>query len=156
MIGRMSVPTALREVKSMPILNYTTKISAAKTVGEIQEILAKHGASKIMIDYDNGTPVAVSFQIMTPYGVQACRLPANAAGATKAMREDGVKADDAQGCRVAWRICKDWIEAQMAFIKARQAELSQVFLPYTVNHDGATVYELYQQQRLMLTDAEGE
>lgn len=38
----------------MPIKNYTTKVPAAKTVGEIQAILARHCASRIMLDYDDG------------------------------------------------------------------------------------------------------
>jgi hypothetical protein len=134
----------------MPILNYTTKIPAAKTVGEIQEILAKHGATKIMLDYENKSPVSISFQIDTPYGQQPIKLPANANGALQAMRNDGVKADYTQSERVAWRIVKDWLESQMAFIDAMQAELSQVFLPYTVGRDGRTVYELFQNQQLLL------
>jgi hypothetical protein len=101
----------------MPILNYTTKISPSKTVGEIQEILAKHGANKIMIDYENGTPTAVTFQIDTPYGTQAVRLPANATGCLLAMRRDKIKTDELQAERVAWRIVKDWVEAQIRCLK---------------------------------------
>lgn len=41
----------------MAILNYTTKISAGKTVGEIQESLVLQGARKIMVDYNGfGNP----------------------------------------------------------------------------------------------------
>ena len=38
----------------MPIKNYTTKVPAAQTVGEIQELLASHGARKVMMDYGDG------------------------------------------------------------------------------------------------------
>lgn len=39
----------------MPIKNYTTKVPAVQTVGEIQGILAAHGARKVMMDYaENG------------------------------------------------------------------------------------------------------
>ena len=138
----------------MPILNYTTKIAASKTVGEIQEILAKHGACKIMIDYENKSPVAISFQIDTPYGMQAVRLPANVPGCLVAMRNDGVKSDEAQAERVAWRICKDWIEAQMAFIEAQQAEMSQIFLPYIVSRDGSTVFDMFKSKQLFLSSGE--
>lgn len=34
----------------MPIKNYTTKVPAVQTVGEIQGILAAHGARKVMIN----------------------------------------------------------------------------------------------------------
>lgn len=36
----------------MAIKNYTTKISAAQTVGEIQEILAIHGAKRVMEEFE--------------------------------------------------------------------------------------------------------
>lgn len=37
----------------MPLLNYTTTIEAAKTVGEIERNLAKHGARAILKNYDS-------------------------------------------------------------------------------------------------------
>ena len=62
----------------MPLLNYTTQINPFKTVTEIQQILVKHGAKKIMQDYDeNGAISAVYFLINTPLGEQGVRLPAN-------------------------------------------------------------------------------
>ena len=42
----------------MAIKNYTTKVDAYTSIGEIQGALARHGATKIMIDYDNGKPQA--------------------------------------------------------------------------------------------------
>ena len=135
----------------MPILNYTTKISASKTVGEIQGMLAKHGAKKIMLEYENANPVSISFQIDTVHGLQSIVLPSNPAGVLQAMKKDGIKADEKRGHDVAWRICKDWIEVQLAFVKAAQAEMAQVFLPYIVVTDsGATVYEMLQQKNLLL------
>jgi hypothetical protein len=38
----------------MPLLNYTTKIDADKTINEIQKCLSKVGAIKVMTDYENG------------------------------------------------------------------------------------------------------
>lgn len=38
----------------MAIKNYTTKVDVYTSIGEIQGALARHGATKIMIDYDNG------------------------------------------------------------------------------------------------------
>lgn len=53
----------------MPIKNYTTKVDVYQSLGEIQGALAKNGARKIMIDYDeNGNPVGVTFGINTPQG----------------------------------------------------------------------------------------
>lgn len=44
------------------MLNYTTKIDPAKTIGEIGQCLAKHGARKIITDYDEtGQPTGLTF-----------------------------------------------------------------------------------------------
>ncbi|GAI44749.1 unnamed protein product, partial [marine sediment metagenome] len=48
----------------MGLLNYSTRIPAVKTAGEVQSILAKHGAKAVMIEYgDGGSAEALSFQI---------------------------------------------------------------------------------------------
>lgn len=47
-----------------------------------------------------------------------------------------------QAARVAWRIIKDWIEAQLAIVEADQAEMVEVFLPYAQNPTtGKTLFE---------------
>lgn len=44
------------------IKNYTTEVNVYKSLGEIQEALAKHGARQIMVEYDDGgQPVGVTF-----------------------------------------------------------------------------------------------
>ncbi len=53
-------------VGDMAIKNYTTKVDVYTSIGEIQGALARHGATKIMIDYDNGKPQAIAFGIDTP------------------------------------------------------------------------------------------
>ena len=45
----------------MAIKNYTSSVDAYTSIGEIQADLARGGAAKIMIDYDSGRPVSVSF-----------------------------------------------------------------------------------------------
>ena len=37
----------------MPIKNYSTKVDAAKTCGEITGLLAGKGAKRVQIDYDD-------------------------------------------------------------------------------------------------------
>lgn len=62
----------------MAIKNYTTKIDCYQSIGEIQGVLAKNGARKIMIDYDNtGLPVGIAFAIQTQQQMQAFILPVN-------------------------------------------------------------------------------
>ena len=126
----------------MAILNYTTSIATEKTAAEIQKKLAMTGAQAVMSEYDkDGVMCAMSFRIDTMF----FRLPINIDGVYTTLTEDAsvpkrLKTYE-QSARVAWRIIKDWIEAQIAIIEAGQAELKQVFLPYAQNRDGKTLYE---------------
>lgn len=54
-------PANTREDKV--ILNYTTKIDASRTLGEIQAMLAQRGAKEILIQYSNGVPTSLLFSI---------------------------------------------------------------------------------------------
>ena len=50
----------------MPIKNYTTKIDVFESLGEIQGALARNGARKIMVDYDdNGRPCGITVGLQT-------------------------------------------------------------------------------------------
>ena len=126
----------------MAILNYTTSIATEKTAAEIQKKLAVAGAQAVLSEYDkDGVMCAMSFRVNNIY----FRLPINIEGVYTTLIEDTkipnrLKTHE-QAARVAWRIIKDWIEAQIAIIKARQAKLEQVFLPYAQNQDGKTLYE---------------
>ena len=129
----------------MPIKNYSTKVSAAKTVGEIQEILAKHGVCRIMLDYgDGGRVLGVSFSVA---GAGSFRLPARADAVLRVMRDQGVKCDYARAEMVAWRNVKDWIDAQMAIVETGQADIVEVMLPYMLR-DGVTLYEAMAERML--------
>jgi hypothetical protein len=48
-----------------------------------------------------------------------------------------------QGQRVAWRIMKDWLEAQLAIVATEMVSFDQVMLPYMRTNDGRSVYEHY-------------
>lgn len=140
------------------MLNYTTGIAAAKTVGEIQHLLARHGAKHVTIEYapDAPEPAAVSFVITVPLGGDVrFRLPCEIEGVKQAMMDARVldrKNPNGHARRVAWRIVKDWTEAQLAMVQARQAVMAQVFMPYAVDEkSGATMYQLFeaaQQKRI--------
>ena len=62
---------------------------------------------------------------------------------------DRKKCTPEQAARVAWRILKDWVEAQMAVIDAGMATLPQVFLPYAQTDTGETVYERFESGNLL-------
>lgn len=132
------------------LLNYTTEIAVDKTIGEIYSILARNKTTAIMSEFDGAENiVALSFKAKTEFGEMAFRLPANVQAASKALNDQVQQRliprkfynDVPQARRVAWRIVRQWIEAQMALIQLGQVKLEQVFLPYAQNQSGQTLYE---------------
>lgn len=140
----------------MAILNYTTTIPAHRTIGEIQQLLAKKGARSITIAYAaDGAPIALAFELHTPTGVLVYRLPCRAEGVQRLLRSEAPRyrtPEHAQ--RVAWRITKDWTEAQLAIVEAGMAELSEVMLPYMLVGEGQTMFERARVQGLLATKAD--
>ena len=94
------------------LLNFTTKVPTERTI-------------------------AVAFLIQTPTGLHAFRLPVNAAPVLTILQRHydwgntkHGKPTREQAHRVAWRIVKDWLEAQLALIQTEMVRLDQVMLPY--------------------------
>ena len=133
----------------MPSLNYTTAIKVEKTVGEIQAALAKAGAKAVMFEFEGPVVTAISFRIEYNGEDISFRLPSNIQSIFKILRNDSCiprkLRTEEQASRVAWRIIKTWLLAQLAIVEAEQAEMAQVFLPYAQNPaTGQTVFEAMQ------------
>jgi hypothetical protein len=144
----------------MPIKNYTTSISEEKTVGEIMGLLAAKGARSIQVVYDDQSrPQGISFVLLIHNLPIPFRLPCNFEGVHKSLAA-GYSRESArrrwernpmnlnQSRRIAWRIIKDWVAAQMALIEAEQASLAQVFLPYAIPNEKSklTVFDQFIDQ----------
>lgn len=141
----------------MPLLNYTTKIDVEKTVGEIQKMLGLHGARAIMTEYDDeGIITSLSFRIRVGEQEPSFRLPCDWRPVLEVMENDRKvprsSCNQIQAVRVAWRIVKDWVEAQMAFIDSRQVRTEQVFLSYAVMKDGQTMFDHIAKKQFLLGD----
>jgi len=150
----------------MPILNYTTKVDAHKTVGEIQALLSRKGASSVSVLYQRGVPEAVTFRFKVNDFEVPFKLPCKFDGVRKVMlaeitgklarnRREKDEVFNQQVRRVAWRIVKDWVEAQLALIEAGQADVAEVFLPYMAANDGTTLYQAFQKDTPKLMAALG-
>jgi hypothetical protein len=140
----------------MAILNYTTSIESERSISEINKCLVKHGADKIVTDYSGQIPISVTFSLLLNGSRIAFSLPANSQGVLQAMKKDckvpNSKCTLEQAQRVAWRILKDWVEAQMAIVEAQLAEMSEVFLPYAITKSGTTLYkEIQSNNQILLT-----
>jgi hypothetical protein len=148
-----------------PLLNYTTTVPATKTVAEVQALLVQAGARSILVDYsEGGRATAVAFALETSLGRRSFRLPADIDAVAKVLARDAAQvrahvnkrelASHDQAERVAWRILKDWLEAQVALVRVDLAGFDQVMLPYMVAGDGRTVWDLYREHQLALPEAE--
>lgn len=141
----------------MPILNYTTKIDAAKTAGEVQTILAKAGASAVAMQFGaGGRPTAIAFTAKTPFGMREFTLPVHVEKVRAVLLRQRVASSlssPEQAERVAWRIVKDWVEAQLAIIQTEMVTLDMVMLPYMRTDNGGTVFEQYTEQQQKLLEA---
>lgn len=137
----------------MAIKNYTTTIDIYKSLGEIEGVLASHGARKIMVEYDGvGKPIGIAFGIEMATGSCGFMLPANVDGVKAVFARQKVKAPEGQAERTAWRNIRDWVMAQMAIVEAGQVEIQEVFFPYLIDGRGKTIYQLYQERQVALVD----
>lgn len=145
-------------------MNYTTKVPVTQTVVECQSALAMAGASSAAVHFDDGRPAGLSFTLKTPHGIRSFMLPVNidgvhamlmaldkegklpAPGGGKGRGRDLYQNRD-HAARVAWRVIKDWLDANLALIAARMATIDEIMLPYlVVNDDGRTLWQAYQDQ----------
>lgn len=127
-------------------------------MGEIQGILGKHGARSITTDYDdNGNVSGIGFILLVEGNPLSIRLPCNVDGVYRSLRSaKGVpnrSKTQAQARRVAWRIIKDWLAAQLALYQAGQAEMAEVFMAYAISNDGRSVYEIFREAHVKQLNA---
>ena len=157
----------------MPIANAYTRVSADKTAAEIHKMLAKAGAKAVFTEYgDGGEVTGLAFQIPRPdLPALAYKLPVNSDAVLKVMeRDDETKRQrpmyhahrlawrqrmKAQAQRVAWRIVKDWLRAQLALLEAEMVDLREVFLPYQLTKSGRTVFEILETGGFELPEGRG-
>ncbi len=144
------------------IINYTTEIAAQKSLGQITQTLVEFGASNISVAYDrvNKVPSGVSFVVETPVGDREFVLPARIERVQRVLKERYEAGDRRIGprhttyehaARVAWRILKDWIEAQIAMVRLDLVSVDEIFFSRMIaGSKGETVYELFEERRPLL------
>jgi hypothetical protein len=143
-------------------LNWTTTIPVHQTMGECQSMLARAGASSVSVHFEDGDPAGLSFSLKTPHGVRNFTLPVNVDGIQRVLaqankdgrlRSDGHRNARLEGrehaARVAWRVVKDWLEANLALIDAQMATIDEVMLPWLhiqIGGEEKTLFEHYKAQ----------
>lgn len=136
----------------MPLLNYTTEVPASRSIGQITSALVAAGASEVLTSYEAGAPAGLAFVLPTPHGLRQYRLPVDVAAVEKVLERQRVAPryrTRPHAERVAWRILKDWMEAQLAIASTQMVAIDEVMLPYMLIGE-STVYDLYLTQQLAL------
>ncbi len=127
----------------MPLKNYRTRVSADRSITEIQTALRRLKMRSSYVEWgEDGQPSGLAFDVETHWGRRSYRLPANIAGVRKVLQKQGVGIGAEKAADVAWRSIKDWVEAQVALLEAGAADFEQVMLPYMQSEEGKTMYEL--------------
>jgi len=139
--------------KKFNIKNYTTEISADRSILEIEKLLALFGAGAIIKEYSaEGRVYSLSFKLIG----DAFKLPANIKGVKEVLykgtrssyQKDSEKRREEKAYRVTWRIIKDWIHAQLSLIASGQAQPREIFLPYM--YDGKrTLFQKFEADKLL-------
>lgn len=143
------------------IKNYSTDIPVERTIAEIEKMLAKYGANKILKEYDErGLPAGLSFTITTNHGEMPVKMPVRIAKVSEVFKLQVSKGKlerrywdgdwaKAQASRVGWRILRDWLDAQLALINVEMTSVSEIFLPYVYSAQmGKTIYDVFEEGKL--------
>ncbi len=141
------------------IKNYSTKISPIQTIGEIEQLLAGYQVRQMNKFFDDsGNVKGVYFAIPFNDRLVHYKLPVNVERVQQVLKDDGLSKKYTtmeQARRVAWRLLKDWIDAQLSLVKVQVVTMHEVFLPYAVDpQTGETLYEKFEQGNMpnLLTD----
>ncbi len=132
--------------------NYASSAALPNIFADIEKTLISHGAQQIVKDYDSATgkTTALSFVIKTPNGNLAIRLPVREDKVRQIFKNQGLRWKIDQPYRTAWATIRDWIAAQMALIDWEMVKLEEVFLPYAVNNQGKTYFEVLESRGFQL------
>lgn len=137
-------------------LNYTTVIPSTSTAAECIALLAEAGAHGATMTFTEGRPTGLSFRLDTAGGRKDFILPVDGPAMQtvirKALGHDRPHVSRSRldqmmtighAWDVAWRVVRDWLEAQLALIAAQMATLDQVMLPYLEVAEGETLYHRF-------------
>lgn len=139
----------------MNIKNYTSSVSAEKSILDIERILITMGARNIAKEYDGfGHVSAIMFAIPRGESTTPIKLPARVDAIKKLFLNEykrtptrgQIEAAEEQATRSAWKNLKEWVELQATMIKLEQVEFMEVFMPYIYSMErGKTVFELAKE-----------
>jgi len=135
----------------MGLLNYSTKVSIAKTFEHIYKSLQSHGAIGISLGESND---GLNFSIDTTDGYKDFYVHVDIDSALEILRQQKeagiikINISRSQAEKVAWRIIMRWIDAQLAVIETGMVKFEEAFFAYMDNGQGQTMFTNYEQKLL--------
>lgn len=144
----------------MPLKDYTTKVPVSRTAAQIQGKLVTFGAREVLFQYDGAGQInALSFIIATDQGNIPIQMPLRVEKTLKVLQNQATErqipkhyAEVNQARRVAWRILKDWLDAQLALLETEMVKMEEIFLPYVLMGEEKTLFEVMEKRGFYLTD----
>lgn len=146
-------------MKYIGLLNYSTKKAAEESAKEIRTKLLSHGVQDVKFDFGEDM-VTIEFlrsKLITKNEMASYKITTRIAPVYKVLKDQEwsgeikISITQSQAKRVAWRIVKRWIDAQLAFVETGMLSFDEVFLSYKVDEGtGLSLIEEYQTKQLML------
>lgn len=138
--------------------NYTSTVPASRSMAKIEQLLVEIGAKNINKEFVGNKVSAFYFLVDVNNQSMLFKLPVKTDAIEKVFKSEVKRPQEgtyekieAQAERTAWKIVSDWVEIQCTMIKLEQAELAQVFLPYSYNQkEDKTLWEKVQENDMKL------
>ncbi len=139
------------------IKDYTTEIPADQTIAEISKILMQSKAKGIATEFeDDGRVKSVFFRIAVGNRELNFKLPAKPDAVYRVLFQDKIgeatygASRRIKATNIAWRIVRDWLEAQVAMIQLEQAEAAEVFFAYLMTGPDQTIFQQAKKNQFLL------
>lgn len=133
----------------------TTQIETTRTVSEIQAMLGKYGATKIVMDFVGSNVDGIAFMYPWEDGKEIpFKLPCRWKQIETILRQGHRRPKNGDSFenwarRVAWRQILRWIQAQMALVETNMVKVQEIFLPYAVMKNRETMFDQVEKRGFM-------
>jgi len=148
------------------IKNFSTTISVEKTLSEIERMLAKYGATKIMKEFDDeGNVKLLAFMIISSKGELPIKLPIQVHKIMEIFKNQVNEKklpkkylrNKEQAYKVGWRIIKDWLDAQLSLLAIEMVKIEEIFLPYIYDFNTKkTMFQIIEDKGFQVLQLENK
>lgn len=141
----------------------TTGVTCDRSLAEITRKLVQAGANQITTNHDNGRISGVTFSVRVGNDLIPFALPVRTEPIFQILnkrrtynRAAAAPKDREQAERVAWRQLLRWVEAQFALIQTGMVQTHEVFMPYQQAPDGRTMFQHFEERRMLAAPTEAK